>query len=106
MFIDETGANTKMARLHGRARRGERLRAAIPHGHWKTIAFVGALRLTGMTAPMVLDGPMTGEWFLAYTEQVPVPAGYDAVNAIGGISRSSPKVAGCCWTSREAAEPL
>jgi len=62
-----------MARLHGRAPRGERLRAAIPHGHWKTTTFVGALRLTGMTAPMVLDGPMTGEWFLAYTEQVLVP---------------------------------
>ena len=62
-----------MARLHGRAPRGERLRAAIPHGHWKTTTFVGALRLTGMTAPMVLDGPMTAEWFLAYTEQVLVP---------------------------------
>ncbi len=73
VFIDETGASTKMARLHGRAPRGERLRAAIPHGHWKTTTFVGALRLTGMTAPMVLDGPMTGEWFLAYTEQVLVP---------------------------------
>ncbi|CAM3272214.1 Tc1-like transposase DDE domain-containing protein [Sphingomonas antarctica] len=73
MFIDETGASTKMARLHGRAPRGERLRSAIPHGHWKTTTFVGALRLTGMTAPMVLDGPMTGEWFLAYTKQVLVP---------------------------------
>lgn len=73
VFIDETGANTKMARLHGRAPRGERLRVPIPHGHWKTTTFVGALRLTGMTAPMVLDGPMTGEWFLAYTEQVLVP---------------------------------
>ncbi len=61
VFIDETGASTKMARLHGRAPRGERLRAAIPHGHWKTTTFVGALRLSGMTAPMVLDGPMTGE---------------------------------------------
>jgi transposase len=73
VFIDETGASTKMARLHGRAPRGERLRAAIPHSHWKTTTFIGALRLTGMTAPMVLDGPMTGEWFLAYTEQVLVP---------------------------------
>ena len=58
MFIDETGASTKMARLHGRAPRGEPLRASIPHGHWKTTTFTGALRLTGMTAPMVLDGPM------------------------------------------------
>ncbi len=73
VFIDETGANTKMARLHGRAPRGQRLRASIPHGHWKTTTFVGALRLTGMTAPMVLDGPMTGEWFLAYAQQVLAP---------------------------------
>jgi transposase len=73
VFTDETGASTKMARLHGRAPRGERLRSAIPHRHWKTTTFVGALRLSGMTAPMVLDGPMTGEWFLAYTEQVLVP---------------------------------
>jgi len=73
IFIDETGASTKMARLHGRAPRGQRLRAAIPHGHWKTTTFVGALRVRGMTAPMVLDGPMTGAWFLSYVEQVLVP---------------------------------
>ena len=59
-----------MARLRGRALRGQRCRAAIPHGHWKTTTFVGALRLSGMTAPMVLDGPMTGAWFLAYVQQV------------------------------------
>ena len=73
MFIDETGASTKMARLRGRAPRGERCRAAVPHGHWKTTTFVGALRLEGMTAPMVLDGAMNGPAFLAYVEQVLVP---------------------------------
>jgi transposase len=73
VFIDETGASTKMARLYGRARRGERCRAAIPHGHWKTTTFVGALRRSGMTAPMVLDGAMHGAAFLAYVEQVLVP---------------------------------
>jgi transposase len=73
VFIDETGASTKMARLHGRAPRGQRLRASVPHGHWKTTTFVGALRLSGMTAPMVLDGPMDGAWFLAYVEQVLIP---------------------------------
>jgi transposase len=73
VFIDETGASTKMARLHGRAPRGQRLRMSLPHGHWKTTTFTGALRLTGMTAPMVLDGPMTGEWFRAYVEHVLVP---------------------------------
>lgn len=73
MFLDETAATTKMARRHGRAPRGERLRCSVPHGHWKTTTFIGGLRLSGMTAPMVLDGPMTGAWFLAYVEQVLVP---------------------------------
>jgi transposase len=73
VFIDETGASTKMARLRGRAPRGARCRAPVPHGHWKTTTFTGALRLSGMTAPMVLDGPMNGTAFLAYVEQVLVP---------------------------------
>ena len=73
VFIDETGASTKMARLRGRAPRGQRCRAAVPHGHWKTVTFVGALRLGGMTAPLVLDGPMNGPAFLAYAEQVLAP---------------------------------
>ena len=62
-----------MARLRGRARRGQRCRAPIPHGHWKTTTFTGALRLGGMTAPMVLDGPMNADAFRAYIDQVLVP---------------------------------
>lgn len=62
-----------MARLRGRAPRGERCHAPVPHGHWKTTTFVGALRLSGMTAPMVLDGAMNGPAFLAYVDQVLVP---------------------------------
>ncbi len=73
MFVDETWASTKMARTHGRARRGARLRAAIPHGHWKTTTFVAGLRSSGMVAPMVLDGPINGAAFQAYVEQVLVP---------------------------------
>jgi transposase len=73
VFIDETGASTKMARLYGRALCGQRCRAPIPHGHWKTTTFTGALRLKGLTAPMVLDGPMNAAAFLAYIEQVLVP---------------------------------
>ena len=73
VFVDETGASTKMARRSGRALRGHRCRAPVPHGHWKTTTFVGALRLSGMTAPMVLDGAMHGAAFLAYVEQVLVP---------------------------------
>ncbi|WP_404924722.1 IS630 family transposase [Mesorhizobium sp. ORM16] len=73
VFIDETGLSTKMARLRGRAPRGERCRAGVPHGHWKTTTFTGALRLTGMTAPFVYDGAMNGTVFLAYVDQVLVP---------------------------------
>ena len=62
-----------MARIRGRALRGERCRAAVPHGHWKTTTFTGALRVNGMTAPMVLDGPMNRVAFQAYIEQVLVP---------------------------------
>jgi transposase len=73
VFIDETGASTNMARLRERAPRGKRLRAGIPQGHWKTTTFVAGLRLTGMMAPMVLDGPMNRPAFLAYVQQVLVP---------------------------------
>ena len=62
-----------MARLYGRAPRGERCRAAVPHGHWKTTTFTAGLRHDGIAAPMVLDGPMNGEAFLAYVEQALVP---------------------------------
>lgn len=62
-----------MARVYGRAKRGKRCRAAVPHGHWKTTTFTGALRCSGMTAPMVLDGPMNTAAFRAYVEQVLVP---------------------------------
>ncbi|MBG6163772.1 transposase [Labrenzia sp. EL_195] len=73
MFIDETGVSTKMARLRGRSARGERCRAPVPHGHWKTTTFVGALRLSGITAPMTLGAAMNGAAFLAYVEQVLAP---------------------------------
>src|ERR1700758_4983400 len=62
-----------MSRLYGRAPRGQRLLSSAPFGHWKTTTFVAALRRTGLTAPMVLDGPMTGPAFLAYVQQVLVP---------------------------------
>jgi len=62
-----------MARMYGRAPKGERCRAPVPHGHWKTTTFVGGLTLDGVVAPMTLDGAMTGAAFLAYVEQVLVP---------------------------------
>ena len=73
VFIDETWASTNMARRHGRCRRGERLRAGIPFGHWKTTTFVAGLRRTGMVAPWVLDGPMNADAFLTYVTRVLVP---------------------------------
>jgi hypothetical protein len=92
VFIDETGASTKMARRHGRAPRGQRLRMSVPHGHWKTTTFVGALRFTGMTAPMVLDRAMTAAWFLAYVEQIlgPTLSSGDVLIEFGGRSTGLP----------------
>ncbi|WP_146864165.1 transposase, partial [Gluconobacter kanchanaburiensis] len=62
-----------MARLRGRALRGKRCCAAVPHGHWKTMTFTEELRLTGLTAPFVHDGPMTGRIFQVYVERVLIP---------------------------------
>ena len=73
VFIDETWASTNMARRYGRAPRGARLRVGVPHGHWKTMTFVAGLRLEGVVAPFVLDGPMNRAAFEAYVERVLVP---------------------------------
>lgn len=73
VFIDESGARTNLIRQYGRCLRGRRLVAYAPHGHWKTTAFVVALRAEGLSAPMVLDGAMNGKAFLAYVQQVLVP---------------------------------
>jgi len=62
-----------MVRAFGRAVCGQRLVQAVPHGHWKTSTFIGALRCSGMIAPCVIDGAVNGELFLAYVEQVLVP---------------------------------
>ena len=73
VFIDETAVSTNLVRLKGRAPRGERVIGTVPLGTWKTITFVAALRHNKMTAPMVVEGAMTGEMFLAYVEQCLVP---------------------------------
>lgn len=62
-----------MARRYGRAPRGQRLRSAVPHGYWKTTTFIAGPRLTGLVAPMVLDGPINGRCFQTYVEHVLVP---------------------------------
>jgi transposase len=73
VFVDETWASTNMARRYGRSPKGTRLVCPIPHGHWKTTTFVAALRVDGLGAPMVIDGAMTGDLFVAYVEQILVP---------------------------------
>lgn len=73
VFIDETWVATNMTRRRGRCPMGERLVCRVPHGHWKTTTFVAALRTAGMVAPMVVDGAITGDLFVAYVGQVLVP---------------------------------
>ena len=73
LFIDETWLKTNMAPLRGWGPSGERLIAHVPHGHWKTMTFLAALRHDRIDAPFVLDGPINGEAFLAYVEKVLVP---------------------------------
>lgn len=73
VFIDETWTKTNMAPLRGWAPRGERLRAQVPHAHWKTMTFLAALRNDRVEAPWLLDGPINGETFRLYVDKVLVP---------------------------------
>ena len=73
VFIDETWAKTNMAPIRGWAVRGQRLRAHVPHGHWKTLTFLAALRCDRIDAPCVFDGPINGESFAAYVREALVP---------------------------------
>jgi transposase len=74
VFLDETATATNMTRRYGRSPSDQRLVAAVPHGHWRTTTFIAGLRQTGILAPLVLDGPMTGIAFRAYVEQSLAPA--------------------------------
>jgi transposase len=74
VFVDESGFTTNMVRRYGRSPIGHRLQAKAPHGHWRTTTFIAALRRDGLGAPMTLDGPMNGEAFRAWTEQLLAPA--------------------------------
>ena len=73
VFLDETALQTKMTRRYGRSRRGTRLVAKVPHGHWHTTTRIAALRPHQLTAPAVFDGPLDGPSFVAYIEQVLAP---------------------------------
>jgi transposase len=73
VFIDETWAKTNMTRTRGWHARGKPLVAKVPHGHWQTMTFLAALRHDCITAPFVLDGPINGDAFKVYVEQVLAP---------------------------------
>ena len=73
VFVDESGANTKMTRLYGRAPIGQRLVTHVPHGHYQTSTLIAAVRLRGPRAPWLFEGAMDGEMFLAWVRQGLVP---------------------------------
>lgn len=73
VFIDETWTKTNMAPLRGWGTQGKRLISHVPHGHWKTLTFLAALRCDAITAPCVFDGSINGESFLLYVQQILVP---------------------------------
>ena len=73
MFLDESGVRTDLIRRYGRGLSGARVPDHTPDGRWHTTTFLGALRVTGLTAPAVFDGPIDGASFLAYIEQVLMP---------------------------------
>ncbi len=69
MFIDETWIKTNMAPIRGWGAKGKRLRGYAPHGHWRTLTFVAALRCDRVVAPCVFDGPINGQSFRAWVDQ-------------------------------------
>ena len=73
VFIDETWIKTNMAPLRGWGPRGRRVRGFAPHGRWRTMTFLAALRCDRLTAPCVFDGPINGVCFRAYVEQQLIP---------------------------------
>lgn len=105
VFIDETWAKTNMTRPRGRSRCGTRLVDKSPHGHWKTTTFVAALRTSGLTAPLVLDGAINGNPFLVYhVRQVLVPT--LRTGRCGGDGQSvEPQASGCARSDRSCGRP-
>jgi transposase len=73
VFLDECGVTTDLIRRYGRCARGLRLRDYAPCGHWQTCTVIAGLRLEGLTAPAVFDGPIDNPTFLAYVDQVLAP---------------------------------
>ena len=102
VFIDETGLNTKMTRLHGRAPRGQRLLVSVPFGHWKTTTFVAGLRLTGLsdTSNNQLDGGV-GDESGAVMARGGSGLGFEWAFGRGGLPHKGPlQAAGWCSASQ------
>ena len=101
VFLDETSASTQMTRRYGWSVKGQRCVSAAPHGHWKTTTFLAGLRQHGLTAPLVVDGPMDGPTFLAYIQDFLCPT-LKPGDIVIADNLSSHKVAGV----REAIEAM
>ena len=97
VFLDETSVNTKMTRLRGRSRKGQRLRTAAPFGPWKTHTFIAGLRCHELSAPWVIDGPITRRAFETYieTQLAPTLAKGDVVILDNLAVHKSAKAAAC-----------
>ena len=93
VFVDETWVKTNLTRPRGRISCGVRFVCDVPYGHWKTRMFLAALRVTGRTAPLVVDGAINGELFRGYVEQHPAPT-LSAGNVVILDNLNSRKVAG------------
>src|SRR3954469_6371330 len=93
VFLDESGVSTNMTRRYGWAPKGERLVDAVPHGHWKITTIVAGLTANEVIAPFVIDGPMTGDAFRAYVEDVLAPE-LEPGDAVVMDNVSTHKVAG------------
>jgi transposase len=93
VFLDETATATNMTRRYGRSPSDQRPVAAVPHGHWRTTTFIAGLRQTGILAPLVLDGPMTGIAFRAYGERSLAPA-LEPGDVVGLDNRAAHRVDG------------
>ena len=87
VFLDETATTTKMVRLRGRAKRGERLRGSAPFGHWRTQTFIAGLRCDGLIAPWVLNCPMTRRAFETYVETQLAPTLHPGTSSFSTTSR-------------------
>ena len=101
VFLDETWVKTNMTRPRGRAPCGKRLVSYVPHGHWKTTTFLAGLRVSGLTAPLVIDGALNGDTFRSYVKQHLAPT-LQAGDIVVMDNLSAHKVAGV----REAIEAV